>query len=148
MRETIRFAKRLDPDYATFSVTVPYAGTEMYADGLAKGIIPHDYWLDFARQPSPNFVVPYFWEEHLNKEQLLKIRDEATRAFYFRPKYIVKQLRQSGSIGEIRRKGAMAFGLFQASVLGRGRRQYIDPVTGGATSGFANNLANPRSVRQ
>jgi anaerobic magnesium-protoporphyrin IX monomethyl ester cyclase len=149
MRETIRFAKRLDPDYATFSVTVPYAGTEIYADALAQGVIPHDYWLDFAKEPTPNFVVPYFWEEHLNKAQLIDIRDEATRSFYFRPKYVLKQLRQSGSIGEIRRKGAMAFGLFQAAVLGRGRGEYIDPVTGGAAAGgFANNLANPRSLRQ
>jgi len=148
MRETIRFAKKLDPDYATFSVTVPYAGTEIYTDALAKKVIPYDYWLDFAKQPTPNFVVPYFWEEHLNKEQLLKIRDEATRSFYFRPKYIMKQLRQSASVGEVRRKAAMAYGLFQASVLGRGHREYIDPVSGGATTGFANNAANPRSVRQ
>jgi radical SAM superfamily enzyme YgiQ (UPF0313 family) len=144
MRETIRFAKRLDPDYATFSVTVPYAGTEMYEDGLKQGVIPVDYWLEFAKHPTPNFVVPYFWEEHLNKKQLLDIRDEATRAFYFRPKYVLKQLRHTASIGEIRRKGAMAFGLFQATVLGRGRAEYIDP----ATTGFANNLNNPRSVRQ
>lgn len=149
MRETMRFAKRLDPDYATFSVTVPYAGTEMYADGLKQGIIPEDYWLEFAKRPTPNFVVKYFWEEFLDKKQLLEIRDEATRGFYFRPRYVLKQLRQSTSVGEIRRKGAMAFGLFQAAVLGRGRGDYIDPVTGGAAGGgFANNLGNPRSVRQ
>jgi radical SAM superfamily enzyme YgiQ (UPF0313 family) len=148
MRETVRFAKRLDPDYATFSVTVPYAGTEMYTDGLAQGVIPHDYWLDFAKAPTPNFVVPYFWEEHLNKRELLKIRDEATRSFYFRPHYVMKQLRQSASFGEIRRKGAMALGLFRSSVLSRGHGEYLDTMNGGAANGFANNLANPRSVRQ
>jgi radical SAM superfamily enzyme YgiQ (UPF0313 family) len=145
MRETIRFAKRLDPDYSTFSVTVPYAGTEMYEDALKKGVIPVDYWLEYAKNPTPNFVVPYFWEEHLNKRQLLDIRDEATRSFYFRPKYVFKQLRNSSSVGEIRRKGAMAFGLFQATVMGKGRGDY---VVNAAESGFANNLANPRSVRQ
>ncbi|HWI20081.1 MAG TPA: radical SAM protein [Vicinamibacterales bacterium] len=144
MRETIRFAKRLDPDYSTFSVTVPYAGTEMYQDGLAQGIIPTDYWLEFAKKPTPNFVVPYFWEEHLNKRQLLDIRDEATRSFYFRPKYVLKQLRQSASIGEVRRKGAMALGLFQATVLGKGRGEELVANS----DGFANNMANPRSVRQ
>jgi len=118
----------------------------MYEDGLKQGVIPVDYWLEFAKHPTPNFVVPYFWEEHLNKRQLLDIRDEATRSFYFRPKYVLKQLRQTASFGEIRRKGAMALGLFQASVLGRGRAEYIDAGTG--NNGFANNLANPRSVRQ
>lgn len=141
MRETIRFAKRLDPDYSTFSVTVPYAGTEMYENGLKQGIIPVDFWLEFAKRPTPNFVVPHFWEEHLNKRQLLDIRDEATRSFYFRPTYVLKQLRQSASIGEVRRKGAMAFGLFQATVMGKGRGEEL------VNDGFANNLANPRSVR-
>lgn len=141
MRETIRFAKKLDPDYSTFSVTVPYAGTEMYEDGLKQGVIPVDFWLEFAKKPTPNFVVPHFWEEHLNKRQLLDIRDEATRSFYFRPKYVLKQLRQSASIGEVRRKGAMAFGLFQATVMGKGRGEEL------VNEGFANNLANPRSVR-
>jgi hypothetical protein len=42
----------------------------------------------------------------------------------------------------------MALGLFQSSVLSRGHGDYIDPVSGGATTGFANNVANPRSVRQ
>jgi anaerobic magnesium-protoporphyrin IX monomethyl ester cyclase len=144
MRETIRFAKRLDPDYSTFSVTVPYAGTEMYEDGLKQGVIPVDYWLEFAKKPTPNFVVPHFWEEHLNKRQLLDIRDEATRSFYFRPKYVLKQLRQSASFGEVRRKGAMAFGLFQATVMGKGRGEQLVNTS----DGFANNMANPRSVRQ
>lgn len=147
MRETIRFAKSLDPDYTTFSVTVPYAGTEMYEEGLAKGIIPQDFWLEYACKPTPNFVVPYFWEEYLNKEQLLQIRDEAIRRFYFRPRYILKQLRQTGSLGEIKRKGMMALGLFQASVLGQGRK-LIWKQQLRSWARFANNTANPQSVRQ
>jgi radical SAM superfamily enzyme YgiQ (UPF0313 family) len=150
MRETLRFAKRLDPDYTTFSVVVPYAGTEMYEDGLAKGIIPLDFWLEYARSPTPNFVIPYFWEEHLNKEQLLQIRDEATRSFYFRPRYILKQLRQSGGLGEIKRKGMMALGLFKASVLRQGKQTYLETKAAssgaglGAADGFASNETNPQ----
>lgn len=141
MRETMRFARKLDPDYATFSVTVPYAGTEMYDDGLKSGVIPEDYWLAFAKNPEPNFVVPYFWEEFLNKAQLLSIRDEATRSFYFRPRYVLKQLRRTRSFGEIRRKGSMAFGLLQATVFsGRSRTPTTDR--------FADNHGNPHSVRQ
>lgn len=157
MQETIRFAKRLDPDYVTFSVTVPYAGTEMYEDGLKSGIIPVDYWLEFARKPAPKFVVPYFWEEHLNKKQLLDVRDKATRAFYFRPRYVFKQIRQTASLGEFKRKAAMALGLFSASVLrfGSERKKYLEAhppglqeIKDGSPAGFANNEANPLSVRR
>ncbi len=134
MRQTIKFAKLLDPDFSTFSVTVPYAGTEMYQEALSRGIIPYDYWLEYARKPTANFAVPYFWEEHLGKEELLRIRDEATRRFYFRPSYVLKQLRQTSSVTEMWRKGRMALGLFKSSVM--------------ASNRFANNAANPQSQRQ
>lgn len=133
MEETIRFVKRLNPDYATFSVTVPYAGTEIYQQGLEQGIIPRDHWRDFAIKPTPHYVVPHFWEEHLDKEGLMKVRDRAVRGFFFRPSYILRQLRRSSSPGEIRRKWQMAWGLFQVTVLRKEWRSYAE--AGSPTSG-------------
>lgn len=149
MQETARFAGRLDPDYATFSVTVPYAGTEMYEEGLSSGVIPQDFWSEYAAHPVADFTIPYFWEEHLNKEELLKIRDEATRRFYFRPKYVFRQLRQTSSPGELWRKGRMALGLFETTVLGKGEAGYLEGDTPATKegAGYANNSANPYSVR-
>ena len=145
MRQTIRFAKSLNPDYATFSVTVPYAGTEMYQEALTRGIIPRDFWLEYARNPEPNFVVPHFYEQHLDAAQLLEIRDRATRSFYFRPRYVWKQLRQTRSPSEIQRKGKMAWGLFAATVLRRGGKVCLTTSTeaSGATAvGSATNATN------
>jgi radical SAM superfamily enzyme YgiQ (UPF0313 family) len=153
MRETVKLAKRLDLDYVTFSVTVPYAGTEMYEEGLRTGVIPTDYWLEYARRPTPHFVVPYFWEEHLNKAELIRMRDEATRAFYFRPKYIIRELRKVSRPAEFRRKAKMALNLFQTSVLHRGAEVYLQRSAAemgagvGAIGGYANNRTNPHSVR-
>lgn len=153
MRETIKFATRLDLDYVTFSVTVPYAGTEMYEEGLRTGVIPNDYWLEYAKRPIPNFVVPYFWEEHLNKAELLRMRDEATRAFYFRPKYILRELRKISRPAEFRRKAKMALNLFQTAVLHKGEEVYLQRSAAemgagvGAIGGYANNRANPHSIR-
>ena len=56
---------------------------------------------------------------------------------------MIKQLRQSGSIGEVRRKGAMALGLFKATVMGKGRGEQLV----NSSDRFANNMANPGSVR-
>ena len=116
MQNSIQFAKSLNPDYSTFSVAVPYAGTEMYQQGLANGIIPVDYWLDYAKNPTPKFEVPYFWEEYLSKQELKQIRDEATRTFYFRPKYILHQTLKSKNPAEIFRKARMAWGLVKATI--------------------------------
>jgi radical SAM superfamily enzyme YgiQ (UPF0313 family) len=117
MRESIRFAKDLSPDYSTFSVTVPYAGTEMYETALSNGIIPYDYWLNFAKNPKPKFEVPFFWEEHLSKDELRNIRDEATRSFYFRPTYIFKQVVKTRNFRTVFRKAKMAWGLLKAVLI-------------------------------
>ncbi len=153
MRETFRFAKTLDPDYATFGVMVPYAGTEIYDEGLRSGIIPVDYWQQFAKHPEPNFVLPFFWEEFLSQKQLLQLRDEGTRGFYFRPRYLLREIRKLSTISELKRKAQMAASLFQSSVMGVGHSLYSkspqlkNTRTSGA-GGYANNKANPYSVRE
>ncbi len=143
MRETFRFARKLDADYATFSVTVPYAGTEIYDEGLKQKVIPVDYWQEYAKKPTPNFVVPYFWEEFLNKEALLKLRDEGTRKFYFRPRYIWRELKKIRHLNELKRKAKMALNVFQTSILRKGQEVYLKKPD----VNYANNTANPYSVR-
>ncbi len=148
MRETIRFAKELDPDYATFSVMVPYAGTEIYTQALKSAVIPEDYWIEFAKAPRPNFVLPYFWEEHLNKEELLKLRDEGTRQFYFRTRYIFRELKKLRNWKELTRKATMALNVFQTSIGGTGHNVYLNSKNNESPSErFANNNSNPNSWR-
>ncbi|MBF0526618.1 MAG: radical SAM protein, partial [Deltaproteobacteria bacterium] len=48
MRRTIDFALDLDPDYAEFSITIPYPGTELYHEAQDRGLITSDYWRDYA----------------------------------------------------------------------------------------------------
>jgi radical SAM superfamily enzyme YgiQ (UPF0313 family) len=54
--ETIRFARELDPDFVHISVMTPFPGTDMYRLGFEKGIYNGDYWREFARNPTPDFV--------------------------------------------------------------------------------------------
>jgi radical SAM superfamily enzyme YgiQ (UPF0313 family) len=108
---TIEFAIELDSDYATFSVTVPYPDTELYKNALRYGIIPIDFWSEYVKRPTPNFLIPYFHEENLNKKELNDLRDLAIRRFYFRPKHIIKNIKRAGSISEIIRKARMALSL-------------------------------------
>ena len=124
MRKTIDFALELDADYTEFSVTVPYAGTEMYEVGLRESLIPHDFWKEYAMKPIPNFVIPHFWEEYLSREELLTMRDFAVNKFYFRPKYIVKQLLKVSSGRELFRKGKMAVNLARETILKKSAHLY------------------------
>jgi hypothetical protein len=114
MHTTIDFALDLDADYAQFSITIPYAGTEMYEEALKSGTISSDYWLDYARGPVPNFVPPQVIEDHAGLETLLAIRDQAVRRFYFRPRYLLKQVGRLTSFGEFVRKARMGMRLAQS----------------------------------
>ena len=75
MHKTIDFAMELDPDYATFSITIPYAGTEMYEEALASGLISEDYWKDYALSPVPNFSPPKLIENHVQKSSIFMAWD-------------------------------------------------------------------------
>jgi radical SAM superfamily enzyme YgiQ (UPF0313 family) len=111
MKETLEFALTLDADFAQFSITIPYAGTEMYEEGLKNGIITEDYWATYARNPVPDFVPPQLIENLVDRKQLMAMRDEAVRRFYFRPKFIVKELLSLRSASEFIRKARMGMQL-------------------------------------
>jgi len=91
-RMTIDLAKTLNPDYASFGVLVPYPGTEIYSEGLKRGIIPRDYWRDFALKPEPDYFIPHVIESVMDRNTLVTLKDRATRNFYFRPRRLLKEL--------------------------------------------------------
>ena len=111
MEETLKFALSLDADFAQFSITIPYAGTEMYDQALADGLIEHDYWRDYASNPVSDFLPPKLIEEHADLKTLLAIRDKAVRQFYFRPRYIWRSFSELQSFGEFLRKARMGMQL-------------------------------------
>lgn len=115
MRATIDFAVELDPDYAEFSITIPYPGTEMYRQCLADGTIESDYWQAFARHPERDFLPPRLVERHASRADLVTMRNRAVRRFYMRPKYLWRSLRQISGPGELMRKAAMGLRLINSA---------------------------------
>ncbi|MDD8030337.1 MAG: radical SAM protein [Acidobacteriota bacterium] len=83
---TIRFAKELDPDFASFSVLTPDIGSPLRAESITKGLIDPDVLLfDSTCQP-------VFSSGSLSLEELWRLRQKAVRSFYLRPAYLLKQL--------------------------------------------------------
>ena len=116
MQKTVSFAKKLDTSYASFAVTIPYAGTALYDLGLDRKIIPYDFWKEYTKNPTPNFRIPHLIEEHLNREELLNIKNSALFNYYFRPKMIWRELRGLSSWNEFRRKSSMAINILSDSM--------------------------------
>jgi len=110
--ETIRFAKKLNPDFTHITITTPFPATDLYRMGLEQKIWPDDHWQKFAENPSIDFSPP-FWEKILSKEELISLNQKAYRAFYFRPKYILKKIFQLTSFEELKTKSKIAWRLFK-----------------------------------
>ena len=88
---TINFAKELNPDFALFNILMPYPATELYKEGLRRGVLKKDSWRDFVLNPRPDFKIQ-FWQEWLSKEELCYLLKFAYRKFYLRPKFIFRNL--------------------------------------------------------
>lgn len=91
IKETVEFAKKIDPDYISVTILTPYPATEIYKWALEQKVIESDYWREFAKNPEKEFVTKY-WEKELSKKELFKLINEFYKEFYGRPKYILKEL--------------------------------------------------------
>ncbi|MBI4983232.1 cobalamin B12-binding domain-containing protein, partial [Candidatus Woesearchaeota archaeon] len=84
--ETIKFAKKLNPDYAQFCITTPYPGTKLYEEAekygsLSKNFSEYHGW--------KAVFVPFGYKSSKEIEELEK---RATREFYLRPRYILSRM--------------------------------------------------------
>lgn len=111
IRQTIKFACQLDPDYVHATILTPFPHTQIYSWGLERGIFKTDHWREFARQPRADFQ-PKFWEETLSEEKLRQLIGEFYRSFYLRPGYILKRLTRIRSARELVKKAKAGLKVF------------------------------------
>jgi len=81
--KTIEFAKRLNPDYASFVLVIPYPGTALYDENNSE-------------------ILYLKVNENLELDELEKLRKKALLEFYLRPEYIVGKLFSIRSLKDIK----------------------------------------------
>jgi len=86
IRQTIDFAKRLNPDIVLYNMTTPFPGTRMFDWAKSKGYLTTYDWRDYDLA---NVVMDL---PTIGKEVLLDAYGKAYREFYFRPSYLLKRL--------------------------------------------------------
>lgn len=114
---TVDFACSAGPDLVMFNILAIYPKTELFERGIQKKLIEPDYWRAFARDPKPGFQVR-FWEEHFSRDELAELAHAAYRRFYLRPSMVLRNLRQVGSVADLRRKVSVALGI----ISGKGKK--------------------------
>lgn len=86
IKETIKFAKELDPDYAQFYCAIPFPGTPFYTLAKREGWIVSRKWEDYEINKA------IIETPSLSRKELERARRWAYISFYFRLSYLLKRL--------------------------------------------------------
>jgi len=86
--DSINLAIELNPDFAKFSILVPYPGTEVYNYYKDRMLIKK--WSDFGLWSGPTFK-----HENISADELQKLFRYAYRKFYLRPSPMFKFMKRN-----------------------------------------------------
>lgn len=89
---TIAFVKKLNPNYALYSLATPYPGTRFYNETFKKNLIQIKDWSKFT------LLDPVLKTVDVSSKELRSIQKKAFLKFYLRPGYLAKQVSQDGFI--------------------------------------------------
>jgi radical SAM superfamily enzyme YgiQ (UPF0313 family) len=100
---TIDYSIKLDPDFVMFNLLTPFPGTTLFDEGLADGVLDLEPWTEFMRNPNEDFKAQV-WDEHFSREELRDMLGGAYRKFYWRPKFVLRNLTQIRNATDFKRK--------------------------------------------
>ena len=87
---TIDFACELDADWASFHAIVPFPGTVLHDRAAGLGTLSEDLQ-DFTYQGAA------FVPSTMTRDQIVELRQRAYRAFYSRPRFLLRKLAGLGN---------------------------------------------------
>jgi anaerobic magnesium-protoporphyrin IX monomethyl ester cyclase len=116
-------ALALNPDYAAFAIYTPYPKTPTFDEGAKMGLYEADCWDRIMDDPLCGATVPVCWEEHLTRAELLDLLKICHRKFYFRPRFIGRQLLRLESRQELKRLANGALSLLKLEMLKPGMHE-------------------------
>ena len=85
MRATLDLAKDLNCEYANFYSTMAYPGSQLYEEGIEKGIEIPDSWLGFSQLSKQTFPLP---TKYISNVEVLRFRDHAFQEYFSSPRYL------------------------------------------------------------
>jgi len=123
VEKNLEAALKLDPDYAAFAIYTPYPSTPTFEEGAKLGLYDADCWERIMKDPLCGAEVPVCWEQHLSRAELLDLLKLCHRKFYFRPRFVARQLLSLESPQELKRLANGALSLVKLELLKAGEHE-------------------------
>ena len=101
--DTIQYSIDLDPDFVMYNILTPFPGTTLYDEGARDGVLDSVSWFQFMERPNEEFKAQV-WDEYFSREELRELLDLAYKRFYWRPRFVVRNLFQIRSPTDFKRK--------------------------------------------
>jgi len=101
--DTIDYSIRLNPDFVMYNILTPFPKTTLFDEGLRDGVLDYAPWQRFMEAPDESFKAQV-WEEHFSREELRELLDLAYRRFYWRPRFVARNLLQIRNAADFKRK--------------------------------------------
>jgi len=97
IKNTVNFAIQINADYASFNVAVPRANTSFRSEAIEQGLISPD---ERVMDQSGSFIT--MGTGLVSPEEIMSLKKEAYRRFYFRPSYLAKRLLEIENYQELK----------------------------------------------
>ena len=101
--DTIEYSVRLDPDFVMYNIMTPFPGTVLYDEGVRDGVLDLQPWLDFMVTPTEDFKAQV-WDEYFTRDELREMLYHAYKRFYWRPKFVARNMFQMRNLADLKRK--------------------------------------------
>ncbi len=99
IEETIKFAKKLEPDYAQFAILTPLPETDLYTYAVEHKLMRGDVdWSKFSYFGDRTAVT---MDVGIPQDELIRLRNKAMHEVYMNPKYMLRKLLSVRSAGDL-----------------------------------------------
>lgn len=116
INESIKLISELKPNHVNYSICTPFPKTALYERALQQSDDPDDYWLEFAKNPTPDFKIRTL-NDNFSETDLRTIQDRALRSFYTSPKIIFRELIKTRSVKQLFTKSKIGIKLILPRVV-------------------------------
>ncbi|RLF21885.1 MAG: B12-binding domain-containing radical SAM protein [Thermoprotei archaeon] len=86
MKNTIKFALKIDPDYAQFSIVTPYPGTPLFDYAIKENLIVDRNWEHYT------CLKPVMRGFYFKPSDVARMLQYAYLRFYLRPKFLLREM--------------------------------------------------------